>query len=73
MIKVKHEGSASGPAVGFQGNLGSGHGRELVNCQNKVSMTGLRSQQSMKIVASERTMGFATVLSSSDTGNGVVG
>jgi len=29
-------------------------------------MTGIRSQRSMKIVASERTMGFATVRSSSD-------
>jgi len=38
----------------------------------QVSMTGLRSQRSMKIVASERTMGFATVRSSSDNGNGVV-
>jgi len=46
--------------------------REYANCREQVSMTGLRSQRSMKILASERTMGSATVRSSSDNGNGVV-
>jgi hypothetical protein len=45
---------------------------QIIDCRNQASMTGLRSQRSMKIVASERTMGFATVRSSSDNGNGVV-